>query len=218
MATRIVEIYGQGYGSTPATVTATANGATIFSGTVPTLNEAVPDLPNPELVSQMVPLFSFEIDTAFTGQIPMTCTVNNGQVIFAQILANYTAILNPAMTPEQIATLQQPWPTTTRQQAVAIYASVANPPFTPEEMIILEDPNTPQEEGMAIIAAHNASLLVSSGPSGFSRIDNTDPRSNVFIDGVAQLPDHGELPGTWYWLIGMGSVLSYNLDVDPALV
>lgn len=213
MPIRTVQIQGQGYGSTPAQITVTANATTVFSGTVSTVDQALPSLPNPAINLSNV-LCTFEIDTAFVGSIPMTCAVSTGAVIFAKILANYVSIPNPVYTPAQIATLSNSG--TTQVQRVEIYTPVAVPALTQAEIDVLLNP-TPSPEQNDVIIAHNLSTYT-LGPDTYGPIDNTDPRSTVVIDGIAQTPDHGELAGTWWWTINAGSTMTYQLDVDPAAV
>jgi hypothetical protein len=94
MTTRTTKIFGQGFGSTPAEIAVTLNGSTIYTGEVPTLDQAVPGLPNLDLVNSVAELCSFEIGMDVSGILPMTCTVLSGTVIFAQINANYCVIAN----------------------------------------------------------------------------------------------------------------------------
>ena len=99
MANRTVQLTGYGYGSTPATVVATFNGTTVYSGVVPTLNEPVPPLPDPEIVSDTTVLFTFDIPVETTGTQEMTIQVTNGTVIFADVRANYCKISRKTPTP-----------------------------------------------------------------------------------------------------------------------
>jgi hypothetical protein len=215
MANRTVQILGQGYGSNPAQITVTANGTTVFSGAVNTVDQPLPALPNLAINLSEI-LCTFQIDQAFTGQIPMTCAVSSGTVIFAQIYCNYVSIPNPVYTPEQIATLNNP--TTTQADRVAVYTQVAVPPLSQTDIDTLLDPTSTPAQVNAILVAHNCLTYISSGADGYGPIDNTDARSSVTIDGIAQTPDHGDLPGTWWWQINTGSTLAYQLDVDPATV
>jgi hypothetical protein len=215
MANRTVQIRGQGYGTSPAQITVTANGNTVFSGTIATVDQPLPALPNLAINLPEI-LCTFEIDLAFTGQIPMTCVVNSATVIFAEIYANYVAIENPVYTPEQIATLTNP--DTTQAARVAIYTQVASPPLSQQDIDTLLDPASTPAQKNTILVAHNCLPYISSGADGYGPIDNTDCRSTVTIDGIAQTPDHTELPGTWWWTILTGSSLAYQLDVDPAVV
>jgi hypothetical protein len=153
MTTRTVKLFGLAYGSTPAEISVTLDGATVHSGAVTTENALVPTLPNTDLSNTTVELCNFEIPVDFDGSKPMTCTVNSGTVIFAQITANYYVF-----------------------------------------------PDT--------------SPLIGSGPDVFQSIaGNSDPRSNVFINGVAQTVNHDSLAGTWWFTIPSGSVMSYDLNI-----
>jgi hypothetical protein len=214
MTIRTVKIQGLAYGTVPAEITVTANGNTVFSGAVSTIDQPLPTLPDLSLSGTTVTLCTFEIDQTFVGQIPMTCEVTQGTVLFAQILANYSAIANPVYTPEQLAALKNP--ATTAQERVAIFTPLASPPLSQVDIDTLLDPNVSLATYNEILAAHNLSPTISSGADGYASIDDTDPRSNVQINGVSQTPDHTDLPGAWWWPISSGSTLGYNLDVDPA--
>jgi hypothetical protein len=216
MAIRTLQFQGMGFGASPATITVTANGQQIYNGTVPTVNQPLPVLPNPALIADQVTLFNLEIDTAFSGQIPMTCAVNNGTVIFGDVLANYIYVYNPVYSAEQIAILINP--ATTTSQKIPIWSQVANPPFSAEELATLENPSTTTATVGQIVAAHGCRLLIGGGSTQYGIIDSNDARSNVAIDGVTQSPDRGDLTGTWWWSVANGSTLSYNLEVDAAAV
>jgi hypothetical protein len=216
MANRTVRILGQGYGNNPAEITVTANGNTVFSGSISTLNEPVPALPNFALSNSMVTLCSFETDQAFTGQIPMICQVTQGSAIFAQIYANYVRILNPVYSTEQYSIITNS--ATTNAERTVIWTELANPPLSQPEIETLATADIGQTQTATILAAHNLSYTVSSGADTFGPIANAEPRSNVVINGVAQTTDPGELPGAWFWIVNSGSTLAYDLEVDPAVV
>lgn len=153
MTTRTVKMFGLAYGSTTAEIAVTLDGVSVYTGTVTTSNTLIPSMPDPSLVDTTVEFCNFEIPMDTNGTLPMTCTVLNGTVIFAQINANYCAIANT-------------------------------------------DP------------------VIGTGPDIFKNIDGLgDARSNVAIDGVLQPMNHEELPGTWWFTVPTGSVLTYDLDV-----
>lgn len=216
MANRTVQLLGLAYGASPAEITVTVNGNTIFSGPVSTQNQPVPALPDASLKNSTVVFCSFEIDQAFTGQIPITCTVNSGTVIFGQIRANYSYVVNPIYTTQQAEIIGNF--NTPMNDKIAIFTPLANPPLTQTDIDALLDPNLSLRNYNSILADHNLQLGVSSGANGFGNIDTTDPRSNVVIDGVTQTPDRTNLPGTWFWPIASGSSLAFNMDVQPAVV
>jgi hypothetical protein len=94
MTTRTVKLFGLAYGSSPAEISVTLDGASIYTGTVTTNDTLVPALPNLDLDGTTVEFCNFEIPLDFAGNKSMSCEVLNGTVIFAEIKANYCAIAN----------------------------------------------------------------------------------------------------------------------------
>lgn len=94
MVTRTFIQQGQGYGSAPADITVKIDGNVIFSGTVPTVNQPLPVLPDPniELTSN---LYSWTNEVLYKGQQDFELTVNSGTVILTTAIANYTITLDP---------------------------------------------------------------------------------------------------------------------------
>lgn len=218
MTIRTVQILGQGFGTNPASIAVTVDGVEVFAGNVNTLPLAnIPSLPNLALANSTVELMSFDVPVNYSGTKAMTCTVTSGIVIFAQIIANYQPIPNPVYTPEEWAVLTNPASTTAEK--IAIIDSHAVPPFSTAEIAILEstDPiDQPAKD--AILASHGVSKIISGGSTVYSDIDGqTDPRDNVTIDGVAVTPDHGSMPGTWWFTIEEGQTLGYNLTIEAGL-
>jgi hypothetical protein len=82
---RIVQFFGQGYGSSPATIVVKLEDSTIFSGEIPTVNQikfnTAPD--------DQVVLFTCELPVTFKGLKPMSVEVLTGTVALAHIHANY---------------------------------------------------------------------------------------------------------------------------------
>lgn len=214
MANRTVQIKGYGFGSTPAVITVTLEGNTVFNGEIITADMPIPAMPNPSLESSI--LCSFELPINFGGEKAMTCSVSNGTVVFAEILANYTPITNPVFSVEDLAIIQNP--DTTQSHRVEIVSTYAVPPFSAEEITTLESTDPAEINAqLDIMAAHNVSLTVSSGSSvyyGFSE----NSRANVVIDGVPTIAPHtDDSEGEWWWKIGSGSTLAYNLVVNTGL-
>jgi hypothetical protein len=98
MTTRTVQFWGQGYSTppaagftlTPCTVTATFNGNTVFSGTIPTLESSnIERLPD-----QQVLLFSCDIplNTTSTEYVEMVCNLTGDIVFLEQVYLNYCTV------------------------------------------------------------------------------------------------------------------------------
>ena len=89
-ANRTFQFMGNGYGNTPVTVTATINSTQVFSGTIPTLDQAA----GPYDPAAQVVLFSIDdsaaLNTDFSGSLPMTVVASGGySVNFGVINSNY---------------------------------------------------------------------------------------------------------------------------------
>ena len=218
MTNRTVQIKGYGFGSTPAQVTVTLEGNTVFTGTVTTADSPPPVMPNLDLIGETVTLCTFEIPVDFSGEKSMTCSVSNGTVIFAEINTNYVSINNPVFTSEDLAIIDNP--DTPQNQRVEILSTYAVPPFSAEEITTLEstDPAN-QSAQLAILAAHGVSLIISGGSSIYSDINpGSDCRANVVIDGTPTTAPHSpEYNGSWWWKIPAGSTLAYNLVVNAGV-
>jgi len=91
MTTRTFKQMGQGYGSSNATITAKINGATVFSGIVPTANQRLPS--SPSGTDDTYPtLFTWTNDVDFEGTQTMEITVTGATVLLAEIKANYMRV------------------------------------------------------------------------------------------------------------------------------
>ena len=74
MSNRTIQIRGYGYGSTTCSATVSYNGATVFSGNIPTLDQYQVLL----LPTEQVELFSFEIDVNTAGTFPLIINLTGG--------------------------------------------------------------------------------------------------------------------------------------------
>ena len=100
MTNRTVQVLGQATkNGNPVIgqITATLNGNTVFSGSVPA--SIAPAI-----------LFTFEVDMALEGSIPMVVTIENCDVYMSGILANY-ANLGPVEPPTDPITYNSSGPT-----------------------------------------------------------------------------------------------------------
>jgi hypothetical protein len=217
MTNRTVKLLGYGFGATPAEITVTLEGTTIYSGTVNTADQPVPDLPNLDLMPDQTELCSFELPISFSGQKAMTCEVNSGTVIFSEIYATYALIVNPVFSNADKTVIFSD--TATNQQKYDVIAPHAVPSFTTEEESQIVSLGLYNLTVQTILATHGVSIFVSSGPSNFGDIyPQGDERSNISIDGIAKNPVHsGEYIGTFWWTIPDGSTLAYDLNVTAGL-
>lgn len=102
MTMRTFKQLGQAYATEPLTITASINDALVYQGTIPTVDQPVP--PDPSILTYPFgqQLFTWELDTAFSGTVDMTFTVAGlGRLFLSDTLANYVMIANPDTSPGQ---------------------------------------------------------------------------------------------------------------------
>jgi len=105
MANRTVQVKGYGYGSNICNADVSYNGATVFSGTIPTLNqEEIMVSPDGQVV-----MFTFEIDIAAAGTFPFNINFSGGNLVYVeQILTNYSAQGNISSGPDNYKIISAP--------------------------------------------------------------------------------------------------------------
>ena len=88
MPTRTVKVLGWGMGVSPAKITATLDGNTVFNGQVD-----LAELTTDNEKEQTAPtLFTFDLPMAYAGTMHMTVSVAGATVRFGQIIANYMEV------------------------------------------------------------------------------------------------------------------------------
>lgn len=91
MVTRTFIQQGQGYGSTPVNVTVKLDGNTVYSGVIPTVDQAPPQGGTGEGSGPVTNLFSWTNDTSFSGTQDFRVEVAPGGILLmTQTVANYT--------------------------------------------------------------------------------------------------------------------------------
>jgi hypothetical protein len=216
MANRTIQFLGQGYaptGTDPIVITATLDGNVVYTGNIPTLyTTTVGRLPTDQVV-----LFTCELAVDFAGTVPVSIAIDSPvgvNAYFEQINSNYMAIYNPVYTQSEIGVLTDP--TSTEAEKIAIYTAKAVSPLSPAEIAILE--NGTATEKNAVLAVHNLTVLVSSGPDTFLNANGpSEPRTNVVINGTAQT--RGDTPpGTWGWEVEFPAEGSGLIEHDLTVV
>jgi hypothetical protein len=86
---RTVKIQGQGYGSSPATISAVQeNHIIMFTGEIPTVDQAVPaGAPSSEST-----LFTFPLAVTGGGVVPIGIRVFSGTMVISNVLADHNSI------------------------------------------------------------------------------------------------------------------------------
>lgn len=88
MTTRTFKQNGIAFGPAPVNITAKIDNVVVYEGTVETLNESFPVLPNPAYTVTNT-LFSWTTDVAFSGNNVLEITTD-GDLLLARLQGNYT--------------------------------------------------------------------------------------------------------------------------------
>lgn len=238
MTTRTIYVIGQGFSATPVSVVATVNGVEVQNGPITTVNDDISvtqapdhDILQNNLTSAKTNIFSFEVPVDFAGEVPVTLTVSGGPIWFGKVIGNYTqngSILNPVLSPSQVATIEDP--TSTPIQLQQIQIDIAVPAFTADEIALIQQTTNPPypADTQTLIESHNATFYVStsSGPDTYAEIldldgDQDTTWSAVSINGVPQTPtpDAYDPPrtGTWWWTVHESGTFTGNIQISAGL-
>jgi len=217
MTNRTIQFYGAGYGAEPVSITATANGNTVFNGTINTINEPFTTAwLDP---AQFTVIFTMEIPVEFSGTVPMSVTVNSGNgIAFAHVRSNYMYMPNPIYSSEQWAVISA---NAQSAESLTIQTSLANPPFSQAELDTLSNPATTQEQYYTILNAHGLIPYIMGGPGNFSAAFwPSDSRTDVTIDGNPVSPPNPRPPeytGDWTWKVSAGSTLAFTFNTEAGI-
>ena len=231
MANRTIQFCGYAYGNVPVQLNAHINGQTVFSGTVDTLNENIPDTQVD--MTNAPPLFSVVesalFPTTFAGSYPMTVSVATGHgILLCATNSNYMkSFTNIVIFSGSISG------TTLNVSSV-----------TSGEIIIGQGITGPGVTGTTIISGNGSTWEVNTSQTVSETTINgsvshagtadvffdcyngipansegtTDSRSSVQINGVSQVPPLSTSLGQWTWQVDAGSTIECNLNVSAGNV
>ena len=87
MTTRTFKQLGQAYGSTPAVITATIDGAVVFSGEIPTTDTPIPPMPDTSVGASELYTWTNTVD--FSGTQSISISVANSPLLLTNTMADY---------------------------------------------------------------------------------------------------------------------------------
>jgi len=182
---------------TDVSMTVTMANQIVFNGTVVAVDN-----------KSSSTLFQTEIPINCLNIVPMTVAVSSGTIIMDQILINQTLVSNERYSFFQLALLQHAnW-----EETIDIMLTVADPPFSQSELNLLRSQNPEDRDKQTqLINAHQCALEMPD-PDVWGIIPINDPRENVRLNGILQIPQRrpGQ-DGTWHWTVESGNILSYDL-------
>jgi hypothetical protein len=96
MTIRTFKQFGMAYATESLTIAASIDDSVVYEGTIPTVDQPGPGDPASLIYPFGESLFTWELDTAFSGTVTMTFTIAGpGRLYLTDTLANYVQIKNP---------------------------------------------------------------------------------------------------------------------------
>jgi hypothetical protein len=193
MVTRTAKIMGAAYATSGnVSVTVDYNGSRVFTGNVPTINEPVLPVNQPNSDPQWKQeLGIFETDTDTTGTIPVKITVSGGRLFFGHFWMNY---LGPKVT-------------------IEVYSDDGTRTITLDSNDSL-DPEEPSGPGTKVIMVDTESYY---GKPSVNSVE-TDGLTNTRLNGQSwpwRVNVSEDLLGDWAYTLSSGDVFEFDFYVDP---
>jgi len=230
MANRTIQFCGYAYGAVPVQLNAHINGQTVFSGTVDTLNE---NIPNAQLDMTTAPvLFSVAesalFPTSFSGAYPMTVSVATGYgILLCATNSNYMkSFTNKVIFSGSISGTTLNVSEVTSGEII-IGQGIAGSGITVGTKIISGNGltwqiNDSHSQITSETIINGAVLVVGTADVFLQCFDGTptnsegtvDSRSGVQINGVVQVPPLETSLGQWTWQVDTGSTLECNFNIS----
>jgi hypothetical protein len=238
---RTLNFYGQAFGSSNVSITAVIDNTTVFSGIVPTVNQP---LPFKAFVTDTNLLFSVAesplFPTNWDGSCPMSVSVTGGYgVVLNQITCNYMRYSDPV--PLKNSTIEGTTltiGTISSGGTVGIGNFITGPGVLANTVITAGSGttwtvNNSQSVPSTTLAAFDfreyPGMQTDSGAwlpgtsTHFAPCYNgtptnsegtTDPRTDVTVDEVRQVPPLARISTLRPWIVPTGSTIAYNLNVS----
>jgi hypothetical protein len=83
---KTIKFLGYAYSETAVSLTVTSNGNTLFSGSVPLSGTNVTQQETVGVEYPQAELFTFPVDIAFSGTMPMSIQVTGGTIVLSPVL------------------------------------------------------------------------------------------------------------------------------------
>lgn len=224
---RTLNFYGEAFGESNVSLTAVINSITVFSGEVPTVNQPLPYTASPTDNLLFSISESSLFPTNWAGSYPMSVTVTGGSgIVFGKIYCNYMMYGNTKSI--ENSTIEDTTLTigTINSGTVTIGDYIVCPEVLANTIIVSGSDTTWTVNNSQSVPSTAMTLVGLTKNPGIStnfgacyqgiptNSEGTmDPRTNVKIDGVQQVPPLLLIDVPRPWIVPTNSTIEYNLNV-----